>query len=258
MKDQIPPLKSTLSAAFKYILPRVNFASDIETNREKLTEYITFMETVFPDVMILLCRERHKQLQYVSACCQTLFGYEAAYFKAMALEENIRLIHPDDLDGLRKCLGKIVEWETIQYDKFRFSLYYRMKCADGSYAHVKDDKMALRTDTGKFIFLTLMKNITASEAFTGVRLSIQQQVKGQFVAISAFSPKESQGAISPRQREIIALVSLGLSNKEIAERLNVSIYTVKNHKQNLFRKTHVKNSLALVNSFREERSVSSD
>jgi DNA-binding NarL/FixJ family response regulator len=103
-----------------------------------------------------------------------------------------------------------------------------------------------------------MKNITALEAFTGVRLSIQQQVKDQFVAISAFSPKESQGEISPRQREVIALVSQGLSNKEIAERLNVSIYTIKNHKQNLFRKTRVKNSLALVNNFREVRSGDRD
>jgi DNA-binding NarL/FixJ family response regulator len=52
--------------------------------------------------------------------------------------------------------------------------------------------------------------------------------------------------MTPRQNDIICLTQKGLSNKEIAEYLHVSVSTVKNHKQVVFRKANVKSSLELA------------
>jgi pimeloyl-ACP methyl ester carboxylesterase/DNA-binding CsgD family transcriptional regulator len=46
-------------------------------------------------------------------------------------------------------------------------------------------------------------------------------------------------ALSPREREILALISEGLGNADIGERLNISEKTVRNHVSNLFDKLGV-------------------
>ncbi len=52
--------------------------------------------------------------------------------------------------------------------------------------------------------------------------------------------------ISKRELEILALLSQGLSNQEIAAKLFVSLSTVKTHNQNLFEKLDVKRRIQAV------------
>jgi len=52
--------------------------------------------------------------------------------------------------------------------------------------------------------------------------------------------------VTPREREIIALINAGLSNKEIAVRLNIEIQTVKNHVHNILDKLQIEGRRALV------------
>lgn len=49
-----------------------------------------------------------------------------------------------------------------------------------------------------------------------------------------------------REREIVALVDAGLSNKEIARRLDISLSTVKNHLHNVYEKSHLRGRVAVV------------
>jgi two-component system, NarL family, nitrate/nitrite response regulator NarL len=51
--------------------------------------------------------------------------------------------------------------------------------------------------------------------------------------------EESAAALTPRELEILALVGLGLSNKAIARRLDISVHTVKFHMEALFAKLEV-------------------
>lgn len=57
--------------------------------------------------------------------------------------------------------------------------------------------------------------------------------------------------ITNRELEIIQLISKGLTNKEIAEKLFISIDTVKDHNYNIFRKTGTKNRTQLANLYKE-------
>jgi two-component system nitrate/nitrite response regulator NarL len=52
--------------------------------------------------------------------------------------------------------------------------------------------------------------------------------------------------LSPREREIVALVTQGFKNKEIAERMLISEQTVKNHIHNIFDKLGVTDRLELA------------
>lgn len=56
--------------------------------------------------------------------------------------------------------------------------------------------------------------------------------------------------ISEREKEIIYLILAGKSNKDIEDRLYISIGTVKNHVYNIYKKLHVKNRAQLLNLFK--------
>jgi len=62
-------------------------------------------------------------------------------------------------------------------------------------------------------------------------------------------PKErdhKNSPLSPREREIVALVIQGYKNKELAEKLAISEQTVKNHMHNIFDKLGVSDRLELA------------
>lgn len=56
----------------------------------------------------------------------------------------------------------------------------------------------------------------------------------------------SIATLSPREREIIALIGSGLKNKQIAERLCISEITVRHHLSSIFSKLNVSDRLELV------------
>jgi DNA-binding NarL/FixJ family response regulator len=57
--------------------------------------------------------------------------------------------------------------------------------------------------------------------------------------------------MTKREREIIILIAEGMSNKEIAQRLNLSTYTVKSHVHNILEKMALHSRLEIAVQFRE-------
>lgn len=55
--------------------------------------------------------------------------------------------------------------------------------------------------------------------------------------------------ITRREREIIGLIQAGMTNQEIADRLHISIATVKDHNHNIFKKCGTRNRLELARLF---------
>jgi DNA-binding NarL/FixJ family response regulator len=67
-------------------------------------------------------------------------------------------------------------------------------------------------------------------------------------------PLEKVYRITEREREIIALICRGKTNRDIEDALFISLQTVKNHIHNLFKKLNVKNRVELVNFIRVQAS----
>jgi DNA-binding NarL/FixJ family response regulator len=70
------------------------------------------------------------------------------------------------------------------------------------------------------------------------------------IAEDAFADHRDKGglpSLSKREKEIIDLVKKGLSSKEMASLLALSVKTIEVHRSNILRKLKLKNSAALVN-----------
>lgn len=77
---------------------------------------------------------------------------------------------------------------------------------------------------------------------SAVRLSLAQ-------AQGRLSPEDARRAVdemSPRERDITALLRAGLSNREIAEHFGLSEQTIQGHRNNIFRKLRVHNYRELL------------
>jgi DNA-binding NarL/FixJ family response regulator len=58
--------------------------------------------------------------------------------------------------------------------------------------------------------------------------------------------------MTKREREIIVLIAEGMSNKEIAQRLNLSTYTVKSHVHNILEKMALHSRLQIATHFQRK------
>ncbi len=73
--------------------------------------------------------------------------------------------------------------------------------------------------------------------------------------INSYLNKEKQN-LTPREKEIVALVCDGLTNKEIADRLSISVRTVDCHKNNILQKLGLRSSVDLVKYAIKNRLIS--
>lgn len=74
---------------------------------------------------------------------------------------------------------------------------------------------------------------------------VTSMVVGEFVGEKPVTRPESP-AVSPREREIVRLLALGRSNKEVASELSLSVKTVESHRTNVMRKLGVHSVAGLV------------
>jgi len=74
---------------------------------------------------------------------------------------------------------------------------------------------------------------------------VLKQVVAGYVK-NASVPQTSYDRLSPREREVLKLLAEGLSVKEIATRLNLSVKTVDVHKTNLMKKIDVHDRTELI------------
>jgi DNA-binding NarL/FixJ family response regulator len=57
--------------------------------------------------------------------------------------------------------------------------------------------------------------------------------------------------VSPRETDVVREIYNGLSNKEISEKLFISLQTVKDHSHRIYIKTNVKSRVQLINLVKE-------
>lgn len=80
--------------------------------------------------------------------------------------------------------------------------------------------------------------------YHGEKTTLQQDFD---VLLASFARKYD---ISKREKDVIRLISKGLSNQEISDALYISLQTVKDHTHRIFTKTGVKNRVQLTNLIR--------
>lgn len=101
----------------------------------------------------------------------------------------------------------------------------------------------------------VLKQSRSSELLAGIRAVaagdtyLDPSIAGKAVRDSGKSRRPSSapaGTLTAREEEVVRLIALGFSNKEIATRLELSVKTVETHKSNAFEKLGMRSRIDVV------------
>jgi DNA-binding CsgD family transcriptional regulator len=209
------------------------------------------IEKLFLPWVIIQHTNTTNRIEYISSNGTSFFGCSLAALRLKSLNELMDRIHPEDQKQFFRVQQKMVEINKtiteVEKCQYRWIINYRFRKANGSYMHVQDEKLIIPNDRGHNLYFTLLKEISEEKAFTRVQLEWFKLDQGCYRRISSYVPNALDQAFTQRELEILKLIKEGLSSKKIANRLYISINTVRNHRSNLFKKTNAKNMIDLLN-----------
>lgn len=156
-------------------------------------------------------------------------------------EDIFGRIYPDDL--LKKhtrelrflhFLKNLPEQERSNY---YLEEYLQMRDGWGKYCWVLHRMFyVVAQDTGNICLALCLYNLSD---IPFRRNGIVNSVDGTRMDIDTY---DCSDLLSKREKEILALIGMGKSSKEIADELSVSVHTISRHRQNILQKLQVSNS----------------
>jgi DNA-binding NarL/FixJ family response regulator len=102
--------------------------------------------------------------------------------------------------------------------------------------------------------VTTVKSVAQGEGKLDPSLAFQ--VLSEFQSYQSQDVSEVYQPLTPREREILKLMSEGLPNKTIASRLQISERTVTTHVANIYSKLHVNNRVSAIQEAMRRRILS--
>lgn len=192
-----------------------------------------------------------ERYDFASENFSRIFGYNPAWIKTIRkqgdfLEERI---HPDDR-------AQIKEYQ-IEHGKFIYSLspaerndyqqifQFRMLNARHQYVNVISRHQVFEKDqNGKAWMIMGVMDISPDQSLAAkIKRTVVNRKTGEIVS-PIFVAGDKQ--LTSREKEILSLASQGFLSKEIADRLQLSIYTVNNHRKNILEKLNVDNVIEAI------------
>jgi len=190
----------------------------------------------------------HENCQDFCSCVNNELQEEFQDFHPLHFHTEDRLLWCEEvLPDIQRFMYSIPVEELSEY---RFCFNHRYSHTDGNISQfLHEGIISFSEDTClpvlNLIIFTEIGDIKTEDTMvlTIFRYSSDDGCKKVFAKVYG---ETLNGQLSPREKEIIRLCLEGLSSKMIADKLSLSIHTVKNHKRNSMEKTLTHNIAELI------------
>ncbi len=205
------------------------------------------LDNLFPG-WVVIQHTRSTSPRFLSSNGAAFFGLSEADRHRSAFHNLSVFVHPDEVDAYRRLGHKTDELlkslDPVALAQVRFVAQYRLRRGAGRYVGVHEEKLFYRNEQGELEHFTLLKDLPTK--LTRVQLEWFSVYELGYRRLGAYVPTAPEQVLTSREIEVVQLIREGLSSKEIAARLFISLNTVRNHRSNLFRKTNARNVVDLV------------
>ncbi|MBL4765764.1 MAG: response regulator transcription factor [Colwellia sp.] len=142
-------------------------------------------------------------------------------------------INMPEMDGM--YVLELIKEQDIDYKVLILSMHDNKEYILGAMRHGANGYI-LKDVPGKELIVAIKKVISGKSYFSSeVTEILSKELAG-----------EQRGIVTRREQLVLRLISQGLSNKRIAQEINVSVRTVETHKRNIKQKLGIDSTMGLM------------
>lgn len=257
-------LENNPSLQFRSILMDVLEDRSLYRKNVTLTETVVLLNEYKPLIdsingFIVVCDYTTGQYEYVSKGIRSHLGYD---LEGYTKEELTNFIFSVIYERHQKFLLNSLLPTVFTYFKenstivtgmdYRFTCCLQVKNIYNTYMWYLIDTIIIAIDDNGFPLKTLITctDIDKFKKDDRVYFSILKKNKDSMYEVMMEGSEDESAdehRLTPREIEVINLISRGYTNKQIADKLCISLNTVQTHRKNLIKKTKCNGIAALTN-----------
>ncbi len=214
----------------------------------------------FAPVTYILDYATRKYL-FIEESCFNLLGYTAQYFLETGHKEYVSKWHPADFEVINNTIfpDNLSFLKTLLAEKYAdyiFSYNHRILNSKDEYITVMQRSSYIPGHTTGIPagVIGVVVDISHFKNDLNIVHTIEESIKYNDAFVNKIVFKKVHPVyetvvpplMSKRELEVLIYMSEGLSSKQIAERLQLSIHTVNNHRKNMLHKTNCTSSAELL------------
>lgn len=246
------PLHNSIRAFYEDI-----FKSFDSPSLEKHIERINDLDTFLPHNSTFFCVTNSQDLSFdfISKNMYPCLGIDPELLRKDAMRYFWSRIHPEDVKPWLEALNALMKYtleevDPSDRDKMSYTWNYRFKNGNDEYVNIIQNTTPLEFDSE-------MKPVMGLAHYTVLNQHTKLNIIGAAKFLNAnneyenryyndFSQKALTNSITNRERDVVRLLVLNHTSKEIANRLNISSNTVDTHRRNILKKLKVSTTGELV------------
>jgi DNA-binding CsgD family transcriptional regulator len=250
MNSEIPVL-----IPIKKAFGKQNYLIQDAIHREKILNHPLF-NTLYSvgKSFVVVGNTSNWKIEAVTGDSKELTGYTAEEIYNMGGEFVMNYTVPEHLQVNMATVKTCMEYSNSIPEEQRESIfaiyYYHGRKKNGDLVAVQHQSIPLVFDEQKipFIFCNVYSDISFLDPQNIPHGVMVNKFTGEVFHLNkkSLNLEKRDDLFSKREKEIIGLMSNGLTSKEIAEKLFISNDTVRTHRKNILRKAGVSNTISLI------------
>jgi len=225
----------------------------LEDHIQKIIELDTFLP--YCSTFFCITNTQELKFEYISKNFNSCLGIDPKIMDTQGMRYFWSRIHPEDVEVWLSALNQLMEFTLNEIPeekrkRMNYTWNYRFKNSNDEYVNIIQNTTPLAFDGD-------MKPIIGLAHYTVINPNIKMQItasakmlndKNEYNTLyfNNFSQKLLKDGISNRERDVIRLLVLNQSSKQISEKLNISSHTVDTHRRNILKKLNISSTGELI------------
>lgn len=216
----------------------------------ELDAYLPYSSTFF-----CITNTQTLSFEYISKNMSACLGLDPVELKKRGMRYFWSRMHPDEIEFWLKALDELMnftlnEISVDQRSSMTYSWNYRFKNGSDDYVNIVQNTTPLEFDfdnkpiIGLAHYTVLHPDIKMQVCASAKLLNSNNEYETKY--FNNFSQKLLSDSISNRERDVIRLLVLNYSSKEIGAKLGISPNTVDTHRRNILKKLNISSTGELI------------